>query len=138
TYADHCGVGPGIWNEWKGTLLWDLYTRTRARLLPPSGRAEESEPVSERERARRELEAEFPPSEVERHFALMPERYLRATSGVDVVRHFRLLERGRERALAAQWRPEPHCTELVVTAHDHPGLFAQLAGTLTAQGLDIL
>ena len=32
TYADHCGVGPGIWNEWKATLLWELYGRTRARL----------------------------------------------------------------------------------------------------------
>ena len=32
TYADHRGVGPGIWNEWKGTLLWELYNRTRERL----------------------------------------------------------------------------------------------------------
>ena len=37
TYADHCGVGPGIWNEWKGALLWDLYARSRACLTAEAG-----------------------------------------------------------------------------------------------------
>ncbi len=32
TYADHRAVGPGIWNEWKGALLWELYHRTRQHL----------------------------------------------------------------------------------------------------------
>ena len=44
TYADHCGVGPGIWNEWKASLLWELYDRTRRELEihPGSGRPEPS------------------------------------------------------------------------------------------------
>ena len=28
SYADMNGVGPGVWSEWKGNLLWDLYERT--------------------------------------------------------------------------------------------------------------
>jgi [protein-PII] uridylyltransferase len=137
TYADHCGVGPGIWNEWKGTLLWDLYTRTRAHLTPSSMRTQEAEEGA-RERALRQLRAEFAPSEVERHFALMPDRYLRVTGGGDLVRHFRLVQRLGEQALAAEWHPTAHGTDLVVAAADHHGLFAELAGTLTAHRLDIL
>jgi len=137
TYADHCGVAPGVWTEWKGALLWDLYTRARACLVPAAPAAEEGL-GSPRERAAAQLRAESPGSEVERHFALMPERYLRATDAADMRRHFRLLQRRSERPLAAEWRPLPHATDLVVATPDHPGLFAALAGTLTAQGLDIL
>ncbi|PYQ25091.1 MAG: [protein-PII] uridylyltransferase [Acidobacteria bacterium] len=138
TYADHCGVGPGIWTEWKGALLWDLYTRTRACLHEGAGPAGDRHRAGARERAIRELEGEFRASEVERHFALMPERYMRATDAADMVGHFRLLQRLGGDALAAEWRPHDHCTELVVAAPDHPGLFARLAGTMTAQSLDIL
>jgi len=137
TYADHCAVGPGIWNEWKGTLLWDLYNRTRARLTKGTA-AEDEEPDAAWEKAARELENEFKGSEVERHFALMPERYLRSTKGPDMARHFRLVRGLEEHALVAEWRSDAHVSELVVAARDHRGLFAQLAGTLTARGLDIL
>src|SRR5262249_32266252 len=34
TYGDIHGVGPGVWNEWKDSLLWELYTKARAILSP--------------------------------------------------------------------------------------------------------
>lgn len=137
TYADHCAVGPGVWNDWKGALLWDLYDRTRS-LLSRKDSAFERPEESARERATRQLESRFPGSVVERHFALMPERYLRVTDGADMVRHF-LVANGLEgRSLAADWQATAHGTNVVIVARDHPGLFAQLAGTLTSQRLDIL
>jgi [protein-PII] uridylyltransferase len=138
TYADHCGVGPGIWNDWKGALLWDLYTRTRARLTEDAGPADDVPRESARDEASRLLHDEFPASEVERHFALMPEKYLRATAPAEMARHFRLVQARGEAPLAAAWRAGDHGIELVVVTRDHPGLLAQMAGTLTAQGLDIL
>jgi [protein-PII] uridylyltransferase len=140
TYADHCGVGPGIWNEWKGLLLWDLYEKTRERLRAEAGTPERDRRPPNWPRASARLQADFPASEVERHFALMPEKYLRATDGADMVRHFLLLETLGERALVAEWRtpPEEHFTELTIAARDRAGLFASLAGTLTAHALDIL
>ena len=137
TYADQRAVGPRAWNDWKASLLWDLYERTRAHLTPPSGRSAEGA-ESARERALAQLEAEFPPSEVRRHLALMPERYLRATEATDIVRHFRLLQGLGAATLVTESHPSAHGTDLVVATRDHPGLFAQLAGTLTAEGLDIL
>jgi [protein-PII] uridylyltransferase len=75
---------------------------------------------------------------VERHFALMPDRYLHTTDADEMVRHFRLLQLRAERLLAVEWRSAGHHTILAIATRDHAGLLAQLAGTLTAHGLDIL
>jgi [protein-PII] uridylyltransferase len=139
TCADHCGVGPGIWNEWKASLLSELYARTRERLLGQT----QSGPAQHASRARaiKALLIEFPLEEIERHFAMMPERYLRATDAARMERHFRLLRSLGEDPVAVEWRDldDGQCTELTVAAGvDRPGLFAALAGTLTAQGVNIL
>jgi [protein-PII] uridylyltransferase len=136
TYADQRAIGPRVWNEWTASLLWDLYERTRAHLTPSAWPGESADGA--RERAVRQLEAEYPPSEVQRHFALVPDRYLRATEAADIVRHFRLLARLEDAPLVAEWHASAQATDLAVATRDHPGLFAQLAGTLTAEGLDIL
>ncbi len=138
TYADHRGVGPGVWNEWKAALLWELYDRTRERLA--------GHPVAEapgqaaRTRAAERLLRGFPDAPVERHFALLPERYLRTTDAERMERHFRLVLGRGASPVALEWRDlaERHCTELTVVADDRPGLFARIAGTLTASGADVL
>lgn len=141
TYADHRAVGPGIWNEWKASLLWELYNRTRPHLAGGERRNGDGDRGQRaRETAVAELLEEFPGDEVQRHFAMLSERYLRTTSAERMVRHFRLLRSLGERPAAVEWGdlPESHCSELTVTARDRPGLFASLAGTLTAHGSDIL
>ena len=138
TYADHRGVGPGIWNEWKATLLWELYNRTREYLAghPIAGVPGQAT----RAKAAARLLQAYGEDEVERHFALMPERYLRSTTAEHMERHFRLAAARGSDAVAVEWRDLPygHCTELTVVAADRPGLFARIAGTLTASGVDIL
>ena len=37
SYADLRAVGAGVWTEWKGALLMQLYLRTVQRLLGPAG-----------------------------------------------------------------------------------------------------
>jgi [protein-PII] uridylyltransferase len=138
TYADHCAVAPGIWNEWKGSLLFELYRRTRAKL---AGSAEE-EGLADAARAAAAdaLRAEFPASEIERHFAMLPERYLRNTDTDHMVRHFRLLASRGDAPVLLEWQDleDEHCTELTVTAADRPGFFAKVAGSLTANGINVL
>jgi [protein-PII] uridylyltransferase len=139
TYADHQGVGPGTWNAWKASLLWDLYERTRGVL--DSSREEAADPsASARDRAAADLRRYFAEDEVERHFALLPERYLRATDAAHLVSHFRLVRSRGTRAAAFEWadRGDGRGTDLTVTAADRPGLLSLLAGTLTVHGLDIL
>ena len=139
TYADHRAVAPGIWNEWKGTLLWELYNRTRERLAGIPGKAA-SEGHEAQAEAVAALRGSHPEPAIEHHFALMPERYLRSTDAGRLERHFRLAHGRADAPVAFEWRDlaDGHCTELTVVADDREGLFARLAGTLTANGVDVL
>ncbi len=138
TYADHRAVGPGIWTEWKATLLWELYDRTRYRLLGGEGHGDRAD--AEREAAVAILREEFPPEKIEHHFGLLPERYLRSTDSARMARHFRLLCSRHERPVAIAWHDleSGRASELTVTARDRRGLFAAVSGTLSASHIDIL
>jgi len=141
TCADHCGVGPGIWNEWKGSLLWELYTKTRRQLAAGApGRIEPDPAGQARDKATQDLLAEFRASQIERHFAMMPEKYLRSAEAGEMVRDFRLVHRLGSGTAAVDWRslPRSHCTEFSLVTRDRPGLFARMAGALTAHGINIL
>lgn len=138
TYADHCAVAPGIWNEWKRALLFELYGRARAYLAGST--VEEGVIDAARARAVELLRGEFDGPEVERHFAMLSDRYLRTTDAEHLARHFRLIARRGDAPAALDWRDlaDGHCTELTVTADDRPGFLAKVAGTLTASGINIL
>lgn len=139
TYADSRGVGPGVWSEWKARLLWELYAKARLRL---AGSSPLSSQFDVRARARdglvQHLAPEFAASLVERHLALMPERYVRDLTPARLRRHLRLVRWLAARPVALGWRPGEHHTELTVCTADRAGLLAAVAGTLTAAGADIL
>lgn len=138
TYADINGVGPGVWNDWKGSLLWELYSRARSFLTGGSTQwgyvAQIAESVAD------ELCLDYPSNKVEQHMALLPERYLRAVNHSQIASHIRLIDRLDEDSFCSGWREadDGEWTELTVCARDSAGLFARMAGTLTASGLNIL
>ncbi len=140
TYADHRGVGPGIWNDWKGSLLFDLYDEARYQLTGGRGRRDRDRSAELRHRIVEELVSEFPRSEVERHLAMLPVRYLRTTDTDAVVRHLHLVKELAGHRLVADWRigADKSFTELTVSAQDRTGLFAAMAGALTGSGINIL
>jgi [protein-PII] uridylyltransferase len=141
TYGDISGVGPGVWTDWKATLLWELYARARVHFVEEnSARLDRDRRSLFKQQVIRELAPEFPPSGVERHFAMMPDRYQRANKASQIARHLRLARRLDTETLATDWQiaPGEHCTNLTVCARDRAGLFARIAGTLTAHGINIL
>jgi [protein-PII] uridylyltransferase len=139
TFADSNAVGPGVWNDWKGALLWELYAKTREHLASERPAAEDRRARLE-EKVVTKLLPELLRSDVEDHLALFPERYLRASSADAIARHFRMARGLGARPLVADWRPaaDGRHTVLTVCAHDAHGVLSRLAGTLTGQGLDIL
>ena len=138
TYADINAVGPGVWNEWKDSLLWELYLRTLAVLAPN----EESE--REREELIRKLvktlASELDEQSVREHFRLLPKEYARFTAPATIVEHIRLAHRLNSHTIKTSWKVDQaaRCTDLHLSAHNRRGLLAGVAGALTAQGVNIL
>ncbi|MFA6241652.1 MAG: [protein-PII] uridylyltransferase [Candidatus Hydrogenedentales bacterium] len=139
SYADLSAVGPGVWNEWKGALLLQLYLRTVKRLL---GRAEspdeefwhsaKAQAVSEQTRA--DLRGE-----VESHLCGLGQRYFVAFQPEQIALHIECAEDARQSGLALRCRPNQNTglSDVVICTGDRHGLFSKIAGCFSAQLIDI-
>jgi [protein-PII] uridylyltransferase len=116
TYGDINGVGPGVWNEWKDALLWELYIKTRALLVPEKEHDQSVEQL--RERIVRMLTSELNYHEVEQHFDLLPEDYTRFTAPQIIIEHVRLAHSLNSRLVKSSWRvnAQAKCTDLHLCA----------------------
>jgi [protein-PII] uridylyltransferase len=138
TYGDINAVGQGVWNEWKDVLLWELYTKARAVLCPDEAGERDIEPL--RQRIARMLASEVDYGEVRGHFQLLPEEYARSTPPQTIIEHIRLAHSLNTRLVKTSWRinTQSRCTDLHLCARNRRGVFAAVAGALTAQGVNIL
>ena len=143
TYLDIQAVGPEVWTEWKGTLLWELYLKTHTILT--RGIAEGVDDAARAAEVRatlvRELATEFPAPTLQAHLDKAPVRYLLTTTAARVAQHLRLIEQvqaGEEVAL--QWAAYPMTghSEVMLCAYGKRGRFVRIVGTLTANGMNIL
>ena len=138
TYADLKAVGPGVWTDWKGTLLEQLYTRTRA-IFTGEALALHDDIQQVKDEVIERLAGEVSISEIERHFALAPARYLGMTSAEEVAAHIVLVQQLEHNSYACCWRNEgDSATHLTICTRDRHGLFADIAGTFAASGIDVL
>ncbi len=142
TVCDIRGVGPGVWNGWKGQLLRTLYYETE--ILLTGGFSEEK--ASERvERARDELVeklTEWSKEDQVRYRDLQYSNYMLIVDPQDQVRHANFI-RDADRAnkkLATMVRThEFHAvTEITVLAADHPRLLSVITGACSAAGGNIV
>jgi [protein-PII] uridylyltransferase len=138
TYGDTNGVGPGIWNEWKDALLWELYLKAHQILSPEM--AEDHTIERLRQRIAQMLASEVDLEAVREHFNLLPEAYARHTGPQVIIEHIRLAHSLNLRPVRASWRVnvQARCTDLHICARNRRGLFSNIAGALTAQGVNIL
>ncbi|NJD69398.1 MAG: [protein-PII] uridylyltransferase [candidate division NC10 bacterium] len=143
TFADIKAVGPGVWTEWKGTLLWELYIKTHTVLIRGIPEGEDDLARAERTKSQltQELSPEFGVEAVKRYVQEAPTRYLLTTPLHKVASHMRVIarvQRGEE--AASQWTAFPLAgySEFTVCAYGRHGRFAQVVGTLTANGMNIL
>src|SRR5436190_21679 len=148
TYADMRAVGPGVWNNWRDSLLAELYLRAREFL--EKGAVEPEDRAARAARVRARIEAAAPAAgraEVEAFAASMPDGYFLGTpedtipQHVDLRRRFAAAEAAGERPpVATQLThfPERDYSEFAVCTRDRPGLFAMLSGALAAHGMNIL
>ncbi len=138
TWADMRAVGPGVLTPWQAQVLHELYARTLARLT--GGRTERPNRTQLAERLRAELADEFPLPAVKGHLAMMADRYVTATSVQRMAAHLRMLARLEAAPVVTEQfhHPDLGSSDLVVVTRDQPGLFALIAGTLAAHGVNII
>jgi [protein-PII] uridylyltransferase len=142
TICDIRGVGPGVWNGWKGQLLRNLYYETE--LLLTGGFSEVSR-ARRAEIAREELAeglAGWPDAERSRYLGLHYPNYLLSVSIEDQQRHAGFIRAADAAAKALSTmvttRRFEGVTEITVLAPDHPRLLSVIAGACAAAGANIV
>ena len=140
TYADLRAVGPEVWTGWKAMLLAELYEKTKNVLET----GELKRPFEERARRRREQVREmlsaFPPEDVSRYLSRFDDRYFLGTPDGRFAVHMRLLAGfdGTTPLVDTIDHAGSGVSEFVIACPDERGLFAKIAGTLSANGVNIL
>ena len=142
TVCDIRGVGPGVWNGWKGQLLRTLYYETELLLtggFSESSRAQRA--TAARERLAEAL-AEWPETARERYVGLHYSNYLLTVRLEDQVRHAGFIREadraGKQLATMIQTHAFEAVTEITVLAQDHPRLLSVIAGACAAAGGNIV
>ena len=142
TVADIRAVGPGVWNAWKGQLMRDLVSATESAFR--GGRESDAMlSVSEdlRARAQERLNTLSDNSDdMAAWLETMDESYLFSFSAEDVKAHAALVWStfNSEPAVRARIDDERHATAFAISAHDRPGLFADLARCLANVGGNVV
>ena len=119
TYADISAVNPTAMTPWRAEQLWRLYLKVHRELT-------------------RELETERIAGAPVPLLEGFPVRYLRTHTEDEIAEHVALEERSRKRGMAVEIQRRESAWQLTAIAGDRMGLFAVLAGTLAAFGMNIL
>ncbi len=141
TVVDMRSVGPGVWNDWKKSLLRDLYLATEAFL---EGK-EDLEPAAKAAAAQQQVEEHLTEEMVGRIEPITMElsnAYWRGFTITSLVRHARFFDSvagaGLDVGVHTRVHKPEDITELWILARDRMGLFADLAGTIAACGAQII
>ena len=142
TVCDIRGVGPGVWNGWKGQLLRTLYYETELLLtggFSDLSRAERA--ASARERLTGSL-SDWDDASRKRYAGLHYENYLLTVDLDDQIRHATFVKdadaSGKKLATMVKTHGFEAVTEITVLAQDHPRLLSIITGACAAAGANIV
>lgn len=143
TVADIRAVGPGRWNNWKATLLRQLYLRSEELMSGGAVGAEGHERrIAYAQAALREALSDWPRELVDRYIAQGYSNYWLGFDVPTLVAHARLIRAAQEAeeplTIATRYDEGRAVTEVTIYTADHPGLFSRLAGALALAGANIV
>jgi [protein-PII] uridylyltransferase len=136
TYTDIKSVNPEALTPWKAEMLWQLYAAT-TNYLSRSLDEERLRPDPVELGAVKALVA-VGPEELNEFIAGFPKRYLLTHSPAEIARHVQMWSELGVGPVQLWLRKPSHLYELTLITHDRPFLFATIAGTLAAWGMNIV
>ncbi|MCK6527470.1 [protein-PII] uridylyltransferase [Myxococcota bacterium] len=141
TFADMQATHPDLLTRWKETLQQDLYHRARAAMTGAPPPAASPRRVAQEARALLSQEGSGRRADVLLAHLLdgLPADFASRHGPETLAACAGLLDPARDEAVRVHRRPSGRgWSEVAVVTRDRPGLFADLAGTLAAHGLDVL
>lgn len=151
TFADAQATSDKLWNGFKDLSLWQLYQRAQPLLTGGTEfvRAGEKKREQLMVEVRELLPAALADDELAAHFTGLPDRYFQIHPAAEIAEDVRLTHRFIRQQVADEGEalapvvhlhhePDRGYSVVRVCTWDHAGLFAKLAGTLSAVGLTIL
>ncbi len=142
TVADMRAVSPKVWNNWKATLLRELYSRVAEVLAGGLATTERDVRVSRAKQASAELLGDFTEAEAAAFMDLGYPSYWLSFDPETHARHARLVREAEARHAPLTVHTEPlparAVTEVTVYCADHAGLFSRITGALAVAGASIV
>ena len=142
TVVDIRAVGPTVWNGWKAALLRDLYYRAQEVM---AGGAPDERRRERVENAKAELARAlngWDQEQIEQHLTLGYDDYWLGYDSDAHERHADLMKKAAEKNLdtliESRVNTENDATEVIIYTHDHPGVFARIAGAMSLSGAAIV
>jgi [protein-PII] uridylyltransferase len=150
TYADIKAVHPDALTPWKAENLWQLYMSTanfmdrsvdevRYRVaLDPTLLYRIGSMIPANGKPRDAHQNEIQQTAIRKFLEGLPQRYLQTRLPEQIRNHFLLAAKLDQDPIQLELRPNRQLVELTVIARDRRRLFADVAGTLAAWGMNIV
>lgn len=142
TVCDIRGVGPGVWNGWKGQLLRALYRETEMVITGDYGGAERSARIETAIAELRKALPDWSDAQFRSYARRHNPAYWIKVDLANQVQHAKLVERGARAGdhFQVDFTTDGFrgVTELTVLAIDHPRLLSIITGACAAAGANIV
>ncbi|MEO3997701.1 [protein-PII] uridylyltransferase [Mesorhizobium sp. CAU 1732] len=142
TVCDIRGVGPGVWNGWKGQLLRTLYYETELQLTGGFSEVSRARRAEQARAALAEVLSGWSPEARKRYLGLHYDNYLLAIGQEDQLRHAEFIHEadaaGKRLATMVRTHQFEAVTEITILSPDHPRLLSVIAGACAAAGANIV
>jgi [protein-PII] uridylyltransferase len=151
TFADSQGTSDKLWNGFKDSLLWQLYSAAMPMLSGGTEfrRAGQKAREALMQEVREIASKQISDDELAAHFAALPPRYFEIHTAQEILddlelahrfMHRLILENNRSLSPVTAWLDEPDrgYNLVKICTWDRAGLFSKIAGSLSAAGLNIL
>jgi len=138
TYADIKAVNPEALTPWKAENVWQLYIAAANCMSRTADQRLHADTEKDETIARLQTLAPKMAKKVKPFLEGLPKRYLRTYRPEEVLQHLEMAGRLSEDSVQLHLERGRHWFELTLVTQDRPFLFAKLAGSLAAWGMNIV